>query len=698
MSNSGQTPTPTITHWAILIGVGKYVYADTTSERQDSQSENSPTGIIDRSLKGAVADVVAVENYLKAQPHVRITTLSIERPDPQASSQEANQDPETLPTQDNVRNALRNVNTEGPLIGVKHVYIHFSGHGSRIGDNEPLALALYHPGHHGTSYLRGSELASALKRMVDQGMYVTLVLDCCFSGSVQRTSRLHGDTIRFIEYNPALDSEPDYTNPFAEWDTGTVRNATYSVNRILDAKGYTVITACSPTENASEIEIEGEGRRGALSYFLEDTLKMLQRVCTQITHATLYSQLQSRVHARLPQQTPMRYGSTEFCFFESIIGNTGERFVTVTYDKEKDVLVLNAGEAHGVSEGDEYEAYPYYEPEDKREKPKWQPMLVKVLKVQSLTSKLLAVDSEQGCRLKKIRSWKARPVMSIHAQKTGVGLLASIPKEMTEQLEESVRTHHFMEFYREENGSFGTCSYIVGASPEKGFEIHDSYSAVIPGLPKIPYGGEDGLKSLINTLDHLAKFKFFESFENSRPDPHFCNSFSFKVNHHIKDDGWYQVNQGTNWELTVTNTGSDPLYIAIFNFRPSYEICNMAAEACEGEYFQVPPEGPTISNDIKLILEMEVPEFIKAAGTIQSEDIVKMFVTSKPTSFPRMLLPPLIGAESCGDGGGDTRNNGGNANALSLFIENFRGSFTGSTRDKDQGHWVTQNFLIRTCI
>lgn len=87
--------------------------------------------------------------------------------------------------------------------GGDFVYIHYSGHGTRLPSG--LALVLLSEDGRGSRYLRGRNLASDLHNMVKKGLRVTLVLDCCFSGSVVRNSDWHGFEVRCIDYNPTVD-------------------------------------------------------------------------------------------------------------------------------------------------------------------------------------------------------------------------------------------------------------------------------------------------------------------------------------------------------------------------------------------------------------------------------------------------------------------------------------------------------------
>jgi hypothetical protein len=100
----------------------------------------------DRSLKGAVADITAVNEYLEAESHVKITKLTATRKLEGENTSVPIEASESLPTLDNVCSVLREVIDDGTRRQDKNVYIHFSGHGTRLSSDRPLALALYHRG------------------------------------------------------------------------------------------------------------------------------------------------------------------------------------------------------------------------------------------------------------------------------------------------------------------------------------------------------------------------------------------------------------------------------------------------------------------------------------------------------------------------------------------------------------------------
>ena len=268
----GEQPTRS-THYAILIGI-------------DSYSE--------KPLKSCVRDVKDIGNYLEKMPipvHMQMLT-AIEDPD---SSRLAG-DPKFWPTFDNVTSSLIQV-TSSAKDG-DFVYVHFSGHGTM---REPLkdasnlsiegmapvpskcsnpstgdaALAILEVTTEiETRYLRGEELASLIKMMVNKGLVVTLVLDCCFSGSVMRDD----SSTRYLKYDPKVDA----AYPPASWvstedgaSRAVYRNASMRSNWLVDPDGYTILTACGPTETTEDL-VDREGQRhGPLSYFLLRTFAKL---------------------------------------------------------------------------------------------------------------------------------------------------------------------------------------------------------------------------------------------------------------------------------------------------------------------------------------------------------------------------------------------------------------------------------------
>ncbi|KAK5633389.1 hypothetical protein RRF57_009103 [Xylaria bambusicola] len=333
-----------VTHYALLIGVDFYPNKGPKKRR---------------SLIGSVRDAQEIKKYLVGSPisfDIQMLTASPRESDASRPAESR----EDLPTHSNVISNLEKI-TSRAAIG-DFVYIHFSGHGTAVEpDGEvlnsstgDLALVLLASDDETKiQYLRGSELAFQLKNMVEKGLKVTLVLDCCASGSVKRDKL--DPSVRYLPYDPVVDmayppipgrslgSEDEAMYP-------AYRDASMRLNWLVNPDGYTILTACGPTETAREMNVEGQAH-GALSYFLTRTFARYKRVGGKQQH--IYSHLCARFKESCPQQNPMLYGNKNIGFFD----NTNYMLDTAPIPIIKKLdgsLQLDAGQAHGVCDRDRF--------------------------------------------------------------------------------------------------------------------------------------------------------------------------------------------------------------------------------------------------------------------------------------------------------------------------------------------------------
>ena len=275
-------------HWAVLIGINFYL----------------------KPLK------LNMEQYLgitETPVHIDVFTASTPS---DTNSRHPTEKPGQWPTYENVTSSLKRITDESKP--GDFVYIHYSGHGTEKKSNcsehsnkdtGDLALVLFHPD--GSRYLHGLELACLLKEMVNKGLLVMLVLDCCFSGSVVRHSDRENTGIRAISYDFATDAaypQKPYTCNGHQIGFDTLRDAHVLPKWLVDPDGYIVLSACGPHEKAHELRFDEDKRTGALSYFLFHALTSLGHG-TKITNQSLYQHLRIKLHVLWPRQTPMRYGS-----------------------------------------------------------------------------------------------------------------------------------------------------------------------------------------------------------------------------------------------------------------------------------------------------------------------------------------------------------------------------------------------------
>ncbi|KAI1360412.1 hypothetical protein F5Y08DRAFT_331596 [Xylaria arbuscula] len=234
-----------------------------------------------------------------------------------------------------------------------YVYVHYSGHGVRMEASSQfsnrttgdLALNVLEDSNHEiTRRFPGVELAHILHDMVTKGLTVTLVLDCCFSGSIVR----HPFVSEYSSVRYRQTENAERPN-----DRGR-RKATMLPNWLVNPKGYTVITACGPHGVASELSFGTDTsgyRHGALSYFLIRAMARLGGLGGR--HAHIYPYLCSMFRQFRPTQNPMWYGNKDLYFFGNATLSTeltGTPFSTTWAGAH---LRLEGGQAHGVCEGDQ---------------------------------------------------------------------------------------------------------------------------------------------------------------------------------------------------------------------------------------------------------------------------------------------------------------------------------------------------------
>ena len=215
------------THWAVLIGVGLTI-----------SKPGSPSSGKDRSLKGVVQDIIAISEYLKEGLSTVDTTILTATKLHQDESVIPIEAPDRLPSPSNVTSSFKRI-LDLAKPG-NHVYIHYSGHGTRRNFDGAVALELIHPSSYVTEYFYGTVLRNAISQMIRIGLSVTLVLDCCFSGSVLRTNQAANVEVRYIEHDPDIDASLEYTDPFAETLNAEERGGVVNLARLLDPEGYTI--------------------------------------------------------------------------------------------------------------------------------------------------------------------------------------------------------------------------------------------------------------------------------------------------------------------------------------------------------------------------------------------------------------------------------------------------------------------------
>ncbi|KAG9190174.1 hypothetical protein G6011_08262 [Alternaria panax] len=608
-------------HKALLIGVNYY---------------NVPG---QKDLLGSVPDVKLVHQFIQRyRPKTKIVMLTASQP-PDPTQGAPAEDSKSWPTRYNVIQNLEIILKES--VAGDAVYIHFSGHGTTIPDSKSasriyghLALVLY--SNKGGEYcLQGEELAVILNCMVSKGILVTLVLDCCFAGSVARSKR-DWNSLRALPYSSSLNSRDsaDVDNQFLG---DGLRGAQIRPKWLTDPKGYVILAACGPQEENKEIQV-GNSKYGMLTYILINALETLLKKGIEVTHRSLYELIRTQFHVRCSSQIPMRYGNENFTFFSTSYSGSEIAMIPVYKLDNTDNLQLAAGVAHGLVAGDEFDLYPLYSYEDARSfQSQSSSKRTRVTKAGSLTSELDVVDSK-NYRTGAVA--KAKLLTSTAPTKTVIRLWDTINNQ--DQWIESISSKAFITTETSELRGSSTfnltnknCHYNI---------LWDSLETVV-GTPMIPQDQTDAIASVVAVLEHLGAFKYFESIRNRAEEIEWVKKFRITARSDAystaSESGTLQLSESDYVSICVQNLSDAPLYFAILNFTSCWEIVNVLSDGGEGGFMVIPPHEKE-----ECEFEMEIPEELKIQGVLSCSDVLKIFITSQPTSFASQLLPKLIGRSS----------------------------------------------------
>ncbi|KAI0190377.1 caspase domain-containing protein [Xylaria flabelliformis] len=348
--------------WALLIGIDHY------------NSDIVP------DLSGCLEDVDLMAAYLERLVGIsnitKLTSPSTLRT--QASSLAR------LPTYNNVVAALEELATKAQK--GDFVYIHFSGHGTRLptkfpqlnSNSQDECLVLVREDLSGSKgpvdNLRDVEFAYLLKQITNKGAIITIVMDCCHSGGACRDmspgQNNEPSITRGVESLPedALvarspirelsDLEPFRTNHAA----GSVRGASVVPHWLTSFQGVEFLAACRANQKAQEIKFGDRACRGLLTECLLSVLQDHSTHLKPLTCGMIYNLVSSRVasHPKLTHQQDVVFGGERRrVFFGTGRNAPNKTIITRIIDlaNENFQIELSAGKAHGVTETDVYAIY-----------------------------------------------------------------------------------------------------------------------------------------------------------------------------------------------------------------------------------------------------------------------------------------------------------------------------------------------------
>jgi len=240
------------------------------------------------------------------------------------------------------------------------VLVHYSGHGSQMTDREgdepdgmDETIVPHDSGRapHPNRDITDDELYAWIRGVTERTQNLTLVFDCCHSGTVTRD--VFGSRSRWVEPDERPPSELP-PSPGSADVRGAPRDT--GPSDWLPIGKYVLIAGCQDDESSYEHDVTDDGSviaHGALTYFLTQELA---KATPGMTYRDVFDHVRTRVSAAYPRQHPQLEGTTHRELF-GLRDFEPMRFVAVTR-RDGTKVTLGAGSAHGVVVDSEWDVYP----------------------------------------------------------------------------------------------------------------------------------------------------------------------------------------------------------------------------------------------------------------------------------------------------------------------------------------------------
>ncbi len=209
-------------------------------------------------------------------------------------------------------------------------------------------------------------MAVLLKRMVDKGLIVTVILDSCHSGGSTRggdakARGLPGDiidqTTRLREslVNPSAE-ELEAVAPGWKKLKYATRGGTPVATMIPEAKGYVLLAACRPSELAYEYPFDESGE----SKWHVDLLVVgyLETTIPRNHLQMIHDRINGKINTQFPTQNPMIMGEGDRTFLGKDYNSVPFSVIVTEVKLGEKLIKLDAGQAQGMRKGSEFVIYP----------------------------------------------------------------------------------------------------------------------------------------------------------------------------------------------------------------------------------------------------------------------------------------------------------------------------------------------------
>lgn len=581
------------------------------------------------------------------------------------------EDEASWPTRQNIVRELERI-AEASEAG-DLVYIHYSGHGIRRsaippdpdGDSMNGAALVMTDVLIGGAYLTAYHLGVQVKGMVQKGLRVTLVLDCCYSGRGLRDEDFMSRTIpdqyddSWLPSDADADAAADAAAAAAAADTtklsmGYREPGSAQKPWLSNPTGCTVILACGPHESAREGRFgDSAVRHGALTYYMLNLLRTWGSGISSFPPVLSFPSLPSHVHVidyvRTQfqnikiQQSPHLLGDGNYEVFGAI-SYIRRPLCRVTANGGSEIH-FDVGSAQGVAVGALYDvltrspkhSYLYYYSTLDAGGPPLQARVTEVSLFRS-TATLAPSGSWAAADGRKLfaarRRWALPNARSVTLATDDVALRAKLGREL----------ESYTGLRLGDDGMADEHSFAIEIDQEENtYEIFQAGTR-LPRLPRIYVDDTRRVEKLARILWHVGRFQALRQLSDIPWRGHlkeedFALDISSSVHTATSSAGSTSSTGNTAANSVITDAienekilvslsygGQSNAYVSLYCFTSSWGILKVDPQTEEGK-----PSSPIWPNiPIELDMTMKISPKTRLDDPLDVTDTFMAFVSSSP--------------------------------------------------------------------
>ena len=663
------------TLYALLIGINHYL------------PNQLPDGGSYGHLHGCVRDVEQLESLMKTRLGLsdeNIFKLTASH----GNQNKPAEDPSIWPTYENIVRAFHQI-LEKAKPG-DHVIIHYSGHGGRAKSIYPEEIKTggidetLVPMDIGTGgrYLRDLELAHLLHSMAEKKLILSVFLDCCHSGGmVKGDIAIRGLGVIDTTDRPTDTLAADNTDTLlATWQqlTSNTRAATpFMAGGLPTSDKWVVLAACRPQELAYEYKFDGVNKSGALTYWLVDSL---QADGIALSYKHLHQRVLARIQAQFNRQRPQLYGDGERAVFGDSKVKAQFAVPVLKVDWVKNVVVLNAGIAHGVRKGAQFAIFPL----NATDLSDFDNVAAYVtVTKESVTESNATIDEvlnetklEQGAQAVLINPSSVR--LRSYVRLLTEGDEGTLPSEIQIALKKAHAEAEFGGFF-EWVGAESQADFIVAAN-NGNFEIWDAVGDVIPRInPPLALDSAEAARGVVERLIHLTRYRNVQRLVNNSSRIQDTLNVTFEWLD-VPNDHVFTTKDVAR--LRIRNDSTEDIEIAVLDLSSDWHIRQIYPDDAAETHNFAPGEEDILEFDTYIDNDDD-----------EETNIFKLFATIEGTNFRMLELPSLNQPFPKKKG---TRNTTSELEELlSQVVETMPQTRAGLMRTSASGRWMTTQVELR---